>query len=109
MRHLYVKNLNKDEDSDYDDELDSKVDSKEDFDEEAAKKASLHGDGKEYYDDINNEDKNENDTKFLLPNKVYADDESVVQIDNSALDIQGSQNGLERAKSAQGRKGTSAK
>jgi hypothetical protein len=54
--------VNKEDDSDYDDELDSKIDSKEDLDEELVKKASLHGDGKEYYDDINNEDKN-NDTK----------------------------------------------
>ena len=75
-RHEYIKNVNKDQDSDYDDELDSKIDSKDDIDEEMAKKADLHGDGKEYYDDINNEDKN--DTKFLLPKgKVFAEDDSV--------------------------------
>ena len=54
------------------------------------KKASLHGDGKEFYDDMNNEEK-DNDTKNLLPKgKVFAEDDSVAQIDNSGLDIQGS-------------------
>lgn len=70
----------------------------------------MHGDGKEYYDDINNEDKNENDTKFLLPKggKVFAEDDSVAQIDNSGMEIQGSQLGdLDRIKSAQGRRGLS--
>jgi hypothetical protein len=66
--------------------LDSKIDSKEDLDEELAKKDALHGDGKEYYDDINNEDKGQ-DTKFLLPKgKVFAEDESVAQIEGSALE-----------------------
>ena len=42
---------------------------------------------KEFYDDMNNEDK-DNDTKNLLPKgKVFAEDDSVAQIDNSALDI----------------------
>lgn len=86
-RHEYVKNKNADDDSDYDDELDSRIDSKDDIDDELVKKASLHGDGKEYYDDINNEDK-DYDTKNLLPKgKVFAEDDSVAQIDNSALDI----------------------
>ena len=90
-RHEYIKNRNKDGDSDYDDELDSKIDSKEDLDEDLAKKGSLHGDGKAYYDDINPD--KENDTKQLLPkdNKVFADDNSVAQLDGSGIDIHASQ------------------
>ena len=76
-RHEYIKNRNNEDDSDYDDELDSRLDSKDDIDEDLVKKGKLHGDGKEYYDDINNEAVN--DTKFLLPKggKVFAEDDSV--------------------------------
>jgi hypothetical protein len=41
-----------------------------------------------------------------LPKKVYGEDESVAQIENSAMDFEGSPKDLERIQSLQGKRGS---
>ena len=98
QRVEYVKNFNNDGDSDYDDEDDSKIEDDASASElaplskDAIQKPSLHSkEGAKMFDDLKDEDEDESgrlldvkQKKEGRMNKVFDDDNSVVQIDKQS-------------------------